>query len=177
MTGVVFFVLCIALWMWCRSSTTSTPSARYMAKGGPCGFCGTHSPMLAAHEAGHVAAARSLEYRVSGAVVRNNGTGYTAIPGWLDNPRHTMIIAAAGTSGENRDRWTDAGLNGSRSAAGSDAWWVHQLAGEEAKRRGVSKADVIKRVRAEADRRVASRSREWAQTKGVLGRDGKFGDV
>lgn len=133
--------------------------------------------MLASHEAGHVAAAQALGYRVTGAVVRRNGTGVTLIPGWTRNPWHTMVIAAAGASGENRDRWTDAGLNGSPSAEGSDAWWVHRLAPVVGRQRGMTKAQVIASARAQADRLVAANAGVWRQTKTVLREQGRIGDA
>jgi hypothetical protein len=173
LAGLVLFLAYCA-----RSSSTTLPAgggAGY--RRGPCGFCGQYSRNLAGHEGGHLAAAEALGYQVTGAVVRRNGTGFTAIPGWTNNPWHTMVIAAAGTSGENRERWTDAGLNGSRHDEGTDAWWVHTLAPRIAKQRGVMTDVVIADARSTADRLVASNARAWRDARDELARYGQIGDV
>jgi hypothetical protein len=174
--GVVVIAAVVAV-VSVASSSESVPIEleRAAARAGACGFCGTYSSMLASHEAGHVAAARSLGYAVPGAVISKEGWGYTDVPGWLNNPWHTMVIAAAGAAGENRDRWTDAGLNGSPSWTGSDAWWVHKLAPAAARKRGVTVGEVIALARSEADRRVASRSGDWRDAKVVLKANGVYG--
>lgn len=99
MTGLVFFVLCIALYLWCRSSRRIN-SDRPVHPEDP-------------SRGGSVRVLRRAYVDVVGARGRacgggpvvgvsgdgGGGTpqrdGRTFIPGWLTNPHHTMVIAAA----------------------------------------------------------------------------------
>lgn len=177
---VLLGLIVLAAWCFAGSQKGQKAAAAFSPKrrksaGGPCGVCGKYSSMLTAHEAGHAACGKALGYSVRGAIVSKDGWGETDVPGWLDNPWHTMIIAAAGAAGENRDRWTDAGLNGSKSTKWSDAWWVHKLAPQVAKKRGISTDQAIREARSEAKRLVASRSGEWRRVKAVLAKNGSYG--
>jgi hypothetical protein len=156
-------------------------AARYAATspaGGRCGACAAFVADIAAHEAGHTVAAEGLGYRVAGAVVYPGDGGFTAIPGYGDDAWDTMVMAAAGAAGENRNRLIfKADINGSRSDRYSDAWWCHRLAPEIAKDRGITTAQAIAQAEAEANRLLSANPRRFHQATDVLTRDRQFGDI
>jgi len=177
---VVWIALCVA-----KSRTTSGGAGmgmvapRAAATGGRCGACAIYVKDIAAHEAGHATVAEALGYQVTGAIVYGWGAGgFTAIPGWTDNPWHTMVMAAAGRSGENRNRMIfTADLDGGKRDEYSDAWWIHRLAPQIAKARGVTRDEAIEQARAEADRILAANTPQWRRQTDVLNRDRRIGDV
>jgi hypothetical protein len=134
---------------------------------------------IAAHEAGHVAAAEKLGYKVAGAIVYGFGDGgFTSVPGWGTNAWDTMRMAAAGAAGENRNRMVfKAGINGGKSEQWTDAWWVHRLAPQVAKQRGITTAEAIAAAQREADRLVAANSGRWREAQNTLARNRQFGDI
>jgi hypothetical protein len=155
-------------------------AARYAAGlvGGRCGACAAFVADIAAHEAGHTVAAEGLGYQVAGAVVYPGDGGFTAIPGYGDNAWDTMVMAAAGAAGENRNRLVfKADINGSKSDRYSDAWWCHRLAPEIAKARGITTAEAIAQAEAEANRLLSANPRRFREASDVLTRDRQFGDI
>lgn len=151
--------------------TSSATTAR-------CGACGAFVVDIAAHEAGHTAVAEALGYKVDGAVVYPGDGGFTAIPGYGSKAWDTMVMAAAGAAGENRNRLIfKAEINGSKSDRGSDAWWCHRLAPEIAKARGITPAQAIAQAEAEANRLLSGNASRWREATDVLARDHQFGDI
>jgi hypothetical protein len=118
-------------------------------------------------------------YTVTGAIVYGFGDGgFTTIPGWGEEPWHTMVMAAAGRSGENRKKlFFKEDLNGDKKIKFTDSWWVHQLAPQVAAKRGITAARVIGLAEAEADRLISANAGQWQKYTDVLTRDGSFGDA
>lgn len=173
MSPWVFLALIVLAW-WCFASSSS----KARSTGGRCGACGFYVSDTAAHEAGHVAVAEKLGYKVSGAVVWPGEGGFTSIPGWSKDPWHTMVMAAAGAVGENRERiFFKADINGFKSWKWSDAWWCHQLAPQVAEQRGITATEAIRSAQAEAERLLSANLRRWRQARDVLEREHHFGDV
>jgi hypothetical protein len=170
---------------WWASHGTRAPSTGFGSRitavpaGGRCGACAVFVADIAAHEAGHAVTAEALGYTVTGAVVYGFGDGgFTTVPGWGNNPWHTMVMAAAGRAGENRKRiFFTADLNGGRNDKWTDAWWVHRLAPQVAAERGITAAQAIALAEAEADRLISASAGQWQKYTDVLTRDGSFGDV
>lgn len=140
-------------------------------------MCGEYSTDAAGHESAHLVVSRELGYRVEGAVVNSDGSGFTRVPGWLKNPEDAVVMAAAGSAGENMNRFFDVGLNGDKSDGKSDAYWVHKLAKQIAAERGVSKAEVIKEARKEAARLVSKNKSQWKRVRKTLEDKGRVGNV
>ena len=178
--GAVFIGFLLIFGGMCAANDRSPRTVAYRAsytqakKGGYC--CGTWVKDLTAHEAGHTAVAKGLGYRVNGAVVNKDGTGFTSIPGWENNPRHTMIMAAAGAAGEKLVTGKFE-LNGAKNWAYTDKWYVYSLAAKVAKQRGITSEQAVAEAQREATRLLSQNMGHWREANDKLGRDGKFGST
>lgn len=171
LTMLVAVLVLAGAGVWCVRDSGGR-SGSYL----PIDACGEFPEDGADHEGAHIAVAEELGVRVVGARV-NNYTGITRMPGWLDDPWKGAVIAAAGAAGENIGRFTDVGLNGSKSKAGTDKYLVYQLTKRIATERGVPQDQVIREVRAEAARLVRKNRSTWNRARNSLKNTGQYGNA